>query len=760
MFANRLPVVALLGVLASPVVGQERAIFNVTGLLPVLLTNVEQVVTLGTNPPAGGYQARFRAVVTYPSTRRLYVQEGTHAVQVNLTGAAGGYRPGHWVEVSGSVVPGLPFPRIVKAEASLLGETNLPEPRVTSISRLHSADDAFRWVRVRAVVRDMVSDRNSVTLVGSDGDDSAEFVIAVNNAPLPRDWLDAEIEVHGIAYPFFSERGVPDFFRMHMPALSFVRVVSPGGSNLFERPVMSIAEASRPPWDPQRRRKVIGTVLAQQPANSVFIEDETGPMQVALLWLAPRSGSSQGLEHDAKRWFQPGDRVEVIGVPHAGNSLTPAFIHSEVRYIGTVRPVAPRAVSVRDLRAGLFAGRVVTIEGRLMDQRTWRFNALRRQTFVLKSEEQVFQATWESEIPTSWELKPGSYYRFTGVNDVTRGSSNAPGVFQILLRSRADVVEVPPPAFWRQPEVRRGLLIAAAVGIVAGAFILFQRFHLRRLEHRVERRTVELRDTNSRLQSEATARERAESELRVALESEKELNQLKSSFVSMVSHEFRTPLEIILSCSHILDRYLDRLPPEQRHEQLRAIRKSVHRMSDLMEDVLTLGKFEAARMTCTPAPLDLATLCRRWVDEIASATGEVCPIELNTAGLNGDVNADEGLLGHIVLNLLSNAVKYSSPGRPVEFTVARHGDDARFVVRDSGRGIPAVDMPRLFTAFQRARNVGQIAGSGLGLVIVKRCAELHGGDVHCESEEGRGATFTVTLPLYDGSRVVRRAASG
>jgi signal transduction histidine kinase len=234
------------------------------------------------------------------------------------------------------------------------------------------------------------------------------------------------------------------------------------------------------------------------------------------------------------------------------------------------------------------------------------------------------------------------------------------------------------------------------------------------------------------------------------------LNELKSSFVSMVSHEFRTPLEVILSSSHILDRYLDRLTPEKRHEQLRAIRKSVHRMSDLMEDVLTLGKIEGSRLSCAPAPIDLAAFCRRCVDEIDCATQSVCPLRLQIGELAGEATADEGLLGHIVLNLLSNAVKYSPPGRPVHFEVSREGLDARLIVRDEGRGIPAEDLPRLFTAFYRARNVSQIPGNGLGLVIVKRCVDLHGGTIQCASEEGRGTTFTVTLPLFDGTRILRR----
>ncbi len=278
------------------------------------------------------------------------------------------------------------------------------------------------------------------------------------------------------------------------------------------------------------------------------------------------------------------------------------------------------------------------------------------------------------------------------------------------------------------------------------------------LEQRVAGRTGELREANARLQEEVAARENAEAELRVALEAEKELNQLKSTFVSMVSHEFRTPLEVILSSSNILDRYLDRLPPDKRKAQLRAIRKSVHRMNDLIEDVLFLGKLEAGRLASNRTPLDLLSFCHRAAAEIESAAAREGAIRFAHHEVDGEAVADEGLLHHIVTNLLGNALKYSPPDQDVEFTVRRCGPDAEFVIRDRGCGIPAADRTRLFTAFYRGSNVGQTPGTGLGLAIVKRCVDLHGGNIRWESEEGRGTTFIVTLPLFDGTRLLRRRA--
>jgi PAS domain S-box-containing protein len=245
-----------------------------------------------------------------------------------------------------------------------------------------------------------------------------------------------------------------------------------------------------------------------------------------------------------------------------------------------------------------------------------------------------------------------------------------------------------------------------------------------------------------------TERKRAEAELLKAIAREKELGRLRSNFVSMVSHEFRTPLGIIMSSAEILADYLDRLEPDERGEHLNSIARNAKRMGDMMEEVLVLGRLDAGKMDFKPAPLDLRGLCVRLVDDVLSATDRRCPIELHADGIAGEAQADEGLVRHILINLLTNAVKYSESGASVEFSVARSGDDAICVVRDRGIGIPEEDREWLFNAFQRGRNVGQRPGTGLGLVIVKRCVELHGGHISLESKTGEGTAVTVQLPLF------------
>ncbi|HVQ19736.1 MAG TPA: ATP-binding protein [Terrimicrobiaceae bacterium] len=247
--------------------------------------------------------------------------------------------------------------------------------------------------------------------------------------------------------------------------------------------------------------------------------------------------------------------------------------------------------------------------------------------------------------------------------------------------------------------------------------------------------------------NDITQRKHAEAELVRALAREKELGQLRSNFVSMVSHEFRTPLGIIQSSAEILEDYLEQLKPAERDEHLRSIRKSTRRMADLMEEVLLLGSFDAGRMEFKPGLLNLRSFVTRIIDEVRSATNRRCPIDLFLGETPADIQADERLLQHIFTNLLTNAVKYSEPEQAVRVEIEIAEERLACSVRDQGIGIPETDREWLFNAFYRGHNVGDQPGTGLGLVIVKRCVDLHGGKIKVDSKSGEGTTVTVTLPI-------------
>ena len=168
----------------------------------------------------------------------------------------------------------------------------------------------------------------------------------------------------------------------------------------------------------------------------------------------------------------------------------------------------------------------------------------------------------------------------------------------------------------------------------------------------------------------------------------------------------------------------------------------------MMEEILVLSRLDAGKLEFQPTALNLNAFCRRVVDEVLSATNRRCRIELSLKSAPDEAQADERLLGHIFTNLLSNAVKYSEPGATVHFMLERKGSDAVGTVRDRGVGISEQDQQKLFTAFHRGANVGSRPGTGLGLMLVKRCTELHGGKVRVASGVGAGTTVVVTLPLF------------
>lgn len=247
--------------------------------------------------------------------------------------------------------------------------------------------------------------------------------------------------------------------------------------------------------------------------------------------------------------------------------------------------------------------------------------------------------------------------------------------------------------------------------------------------------------------TDVTARQQIEEEMRQSLVRERELSELKSRFVSMASHEFRTPLATILSSAELIEDHGARLPAAERAEVIGLIKGAVRRMTEMVQQVLLIGKAEAGGMDFNPAPLDAAKLCRSLAAD-ARRNGAVIAVEVAGDGPNRVL--DEKLLRHILGNLLSNAVKYSpSDGRGQRGIALRlqcEPGALTFKVADHGIGIPEADLARMFDSFHRGANVGGIEGTGLGLAIVHECVQRHGGTIAVDSKLGHGTTFTVRIP--------------
>lgn len=216
--------------------------------------------------------------------------------------------------------------------------------------------------------------------------------------------------------------------------------------------------------------------------------------------------------------------------------------------------------------------------------------------------------------------------------------------------------------------------------------------------------------------------------------------------LACVSHEFRAYLAVIRNANLILQAHYDRLTPEQRAEQFEKINQQITRMTDVLEDVLTVTRIRQDTAHFRPEGLDVALHCLNLIERARVADSDQHRLEIQMQGRFEGARMDEGLLETIVLNLLSNAFKYSLPGATVAFSLKRDGNDISIRVSDQGIGIPAEDLPRLFTPFFRGSNAKRYPGTGLGLVIVKESVEKHNGTITCESQPGIGTTFTVRLP--------------
>ncbi|CAN7175735.1 ATP-binding protein [Polaromonas sp. LjRoot131] len=245
---------------------------------------------------------------------------------------------------------------------------------------------------------------------------------------------------------------------------------------------------------------------------------------------------------------------------------------------------------------------------------------------------------------------------------------------------------------------------------------------------------------------DATARLQAELTQRQTLQRQTELNDMKSRFISVASHEFRTPLAFILSSAELLKHYGDRMPEPEKTEVINTIEIGVQRMTQMLDRVLLLGKVEAQMLEFQPAELNLQTLCQDLVEDarIQHAQGG-CELALEFEAGPAVGLFDEKLLRHIFGNLLSNAIKYSPQGGKVLFRVFSSEGRVAFEVSDQGIGVPAEELPHLFEWFHRASNVGEIQGTGLGLAIVKNSVDLHGGRIEVASTVGQGTRFTVTI---------------
>lgn len=284
------------------------------------------------------------------------------------------------------------------------------------------------------------------------------------------------------------------------------------------------------------------------------------------------------------------------------------------------------------------------------------------------------------------------------------------------------------------------------------------------LEKKVAERTKELEktvnkllSTNTSLQKEVKDRldaeeklQLSEKELMSALVKEKELSELKSRFVSMASHEFRTPLTSILSSAAIIGRYDKEEQQPNREKHINRIKSSVANLTGILNDFLSLSKLEEGKVEVHLSELNLDLLCKEVIEDTKGLLKSNQIITHTVKGENPCVIVDERILRNILFNLISNAIKYSD--KDISCQISFEKEYFQFEIKDQGIGIPVEDQKYLFTRFFRAGNVTNIQGTGLGLNIVRRYVEILGGEISFASEYNVGTTFIVKIPYSNHNK--------
>lgn len=258
------------------------------------------------------------------------------------------------------------------------------------------------------------------------------------------------------------------------------------------------------------------------------------------------------------------------------------------------------------------------------------------------------------------------------------------------------------------------------------------------LEKQVKNRTLILEEAIEEL-------EKTKKELHKALDKERELNELKSRFVSMASHEFRTPLTTMMSSLSLVTKYGEQKDNENQLKHVGKIKASINNLTDILNDFLSVSKLEEGKVEFVPELLNLKEFIPEITAEMQSITKKGQKIT-NTYSGNESAKIDKKLLKNILFNLLSNAIKFSPENSLVEIETQVAGSAVKIIVIDKGIGISKEDQKHLFERFFRAHNATHIQGTGLGLNIVAKYAELMNASINFESEENKGTTFTIIIP--------------
>lgn len=731
--------------LLAVLMGLAQPCFLQAQTTDTLLTKVRDVLALTDEAASAGTRlVRLRGIVTDVSAQHdeCSLQDGEAGISLQLGGRVQAPAQGAEIEVEGRTVSESFLQRkrtrIQATKLTVLSPGTLPpaKPKPVSVRDVAEFKQLDQWVSVEGTVLQVRSSMTLFTIqMVSEATSCNVLVRDWPRTSIPRDWIGGKVRVSGVNRAYLPGSS---FLSLVVSSPAQVTVLKTGVEDPFDAPLTTVSamRAGVPAKD--SRVKLTGTLLGATSGNVFYARgSDGGAFSFYMLHPIDEDKSGRFSTPIVMPKCELGDKLEVVGIPGvAGHGVHLNF--GVVRVVSPGAAPAPAPTDIPTVTAGGHVHDLVEVHGRLLSVDDVLVAPGRwRTTLRLEDAGQKIIAFLDS--PTRGALAHLGEDHLLQVHGIVTGEPHFPEI-RLWVRSPDDLQS---HGMAKEVVARRlwfGLGIAAVIMMILVGWALM----LRRsralvselnasLEARVAERTQEL----------AAAKE----DLDRALSQERELSELKTRFVSLVSHEFRTPLGVTMSAVEVLRHYRDRITNEKHEELLEDIHSATLQMSGLMEQVLLLGRAEAGKLEWRPTQIDLPDLCAKLVDESLLATHHRCPVRFIAQGDFSDALMDAALLRHILGNLLSNAVKYSPEGSPIDFSLQREENQAIIVIQDHGIGIPAADQGRLYEAFHRASNVGETPGTGLGLLLVKRCVQLHHGSIHMQSQERVGTTFTLRLPL-------------
>src|ERR1019366_5210854 len=533
-----------------------------------VLTNISQIFKIGLEEVnQEKVRVKFRGILNYQdvlSELAFFIQDETAAVFTVYSPGTNTFAAGDELEVEGFVIPGL-YATAVKADKiRVVAHAALPEPKRTLVSRLAAGEDFAKWVEIEATVRDVCCSKDRLVLACVDnGFHFQVWCTQKADMPLPADLLDARVRLRGVSWTRVDTARRPIGFGFHQPGTNCITVLQPGRADVFNGNAQNISNLRAPAGNPDTRAKVAGVVTLFSPAGWLCLQDETGSL-TARLWqplVRDEDPHAKFLQRDQPA-LVPGDCIELVGTVREGSAFAPVLVDSEYRRIGHREPPEPRGVSSGYLLTGKHDAELVRMKARVVDIESQNNVGLFEEKIWLQSDGATFEARLDASDPIHLAVKKNDFVQLTGIWELQAGRFQQVHSFQLHLRDAADILVTRQPPWWAS-RAALTLLAGGGIALLAGfSWIILLR---RQVAHRT------------------AALEAAHQELHRSLAEEKELNRLKGNFISMVTHEIRTPLSLILGSSEILSRYLDRLAPEKRAGHLHTIESAVERMSVLME---------------------------------------------------------------------------------------------------------------------------------------------------------------------------------